>query len=367
MTRIIAFFSLLAGFAVAAVAQPTITTAAFVAAGDSIPLAIDDFPSGVLVGEGGENRVWNFTGLSADTNIHVLVRPASQGSSPASFPTADLVLISDGGEAYYKVNPTSQTILGFVGSGGFPLGLNVTPRYAPPLVEQRAPMAYFDVNTAESALQVTFSASLLPDSLLSGLPFTPDSIRFSQSLTRLDVVDGWGKLQIPGGEYDVLRERRRTISDTKIEILLGFFWLDLSTVFPLPGLGADTTLAYHYYSNSVRGPVAVADVDPDNPATLLQVQYLDLGVSSTQHPVAATATIFQGPRPAVDVLRFDLGEQLAPASLEIISAAGQVLLHRQGLRGQELIPVGHLPAGLSFYRLSAEGRVLETGPLLIQR
>lgn len=364
--RKILLATLLLGLSQLVQAQITVTNAAFYAAGDSISLGVLDSAVGLTMGPAGTDQVWDFSGLTPDEVVGFSIRPASQGSAFGSFPNAQLVSSSPFGETYYQVSASAMSNLGFVGSFGLPLGQALTPRYTPPLVEQRAPMAYFDVNTTNSALQVTFPASFLPDTLLAGAPFTPDSIRFSQTLTRLDVVDGWGVLKVPGKEYPVLRERRQTISDTKVEVLVGFLWLDLSTLLPLPGLGQDTTLTFHFFTNGVKGPLAVFEVEPSAPSQVIAVQYQDQIITSLHQPVRLAERLFRGPVPANDLLRFDLGILDRPATIEILNIQGQLLRRVESGPGLAEISVSGLPAGTCFYRITDASGLLESGTLLLQ-
>lgn len=349
-----------------AISQIIVTNASFYSAGDTLSLGVLDSVTGLTMGPAGTNQVWDFSGLNPDEVVGFRIRPASQGSAFGSFPNAQLVSTSPFGETYYQVTGTAINNLGFVGGFGLPLGQALTPRYNPPLVEQRAPIAYFDVNTANSALQVTFPASLLPDSLLAGAPFTPDSIRFSQTLTRLDVVDGWGTLKLPGADYQVLRERRQNISNTKVEVLLGFLWLDLSTILPLPGLGQDTTLTYHFFTNGAKGPLAVFEVDPSDPSQVISVQYQDQILTSVHQPAHLTQQLFRGPVPASDVLRFDLSILDRPATIEVLNMQGQLLRRLESGPGMVEMAIGGLPAGICFYRVLDASGMLESGTLLLQ-
>ena len=90
-------------------------------------------------------------------------------------------------------------LLGYYGADPIGLGLNLVSKYNPPIVERRAPMQFFDVNSLNSGLLLPFSKDILPDTLLQLLPFIPDSLRIRIAINRLDVVDAWGNLAIPGG------------------------------------------------------------------------------------------------------------------------------------------------------------------------
>jgi hypothetical protein len=154
--------------------------------------------------------------------------------------------------------------------------------------------------------------------------------------------------------------------NTKIEAFLGFGWIDLSSIFPLPGVGADTTQQYYYFAEGEPGPVAIVEVDPSNTDIILSVQYRNLGVVSTYQPTPLEVTLFKGPNPATHHLRFDIGVEFGPVSVELISITGQVIYRQDRLSGIVEIPIPVLAPGTYFYRVMAADRWLESGPLVIQ-
>jgi hypothetical protein len=362
-----ALLCVLLGFAAWVQAQPVLTSSSFIKSGDSVRTAILFEPPQIGPLTSGENQTWDLSSLGKDTTVLIVAADAQQGSAPDAFPNASFVVFGPGGEAYYESTPNALRILGVVGAGGFPLLGLVTPRYEPPLIEQRAPMAFFDVNTTDINFRTTFGSELVPPDLLNLIPLPVDSFRFSQTGTRLDVVDGWGTLKIPGAEYEVLRERRRTIVNNKIEIRSFLGWVDLSNFFPIPGAGADTTFTYNFYSEGIPGALAVVTVDPSNTDDILQIQYRDLGVTSVYQPVVLEAPLFRGPNPARDVLNFDFSALDSPARLEIFGVDGRLLHVEEQLQGARQISAIHLPAGMHFYRVMAGGQWVESGKLLFTR
>lgn len=257
MKRIITFVASFLIICAAASAQITVTNAAWPKAGDTMKIAYDYSPSYLLVPAQATNGNWDFSNLKKDTVENIIFYAASSGSNFASFPNAELYTNAGNmGEAYYNVTNSVFEALGIVGDlGGF--GFPLVAKIVPAQVERRNPMKYFDINNSTFSFGAAFSADLLPDSLFSGLPFQPDSVRFGQSTDRQDVVDSWGKLKIPGGTYDVLREKRTSISTLKLEIKLPIIgWFDVSSSFG-GGVGADTSVTYQYISNVAAEPIMV--------------------------------------------------------------------------------------------------------------
>lgn len=368
MRSLLLLICLLTTTAFSVSAQITVTNTTFFNVGDTLRFAQDNEPQSVSPGNSGEDQVWDFSGLGVDTTLRIPVLPASAGSAFASFPSAQMVLYMGFGEAYFERTSTEMLLLGFVGGGFGPIPVSITPKYVPPVVERRAPMNFFDVNTTQNSFLVAFSTEAIPDSLFTGFPFKPDSVRINQTIDRLDVVDGWGKANIPGGTYDVLRERRRTITETTVEVQVFGAWIDLATFgIPIPGIGKDTTLEFQFISDILKEPVVTLDVNPDNQNEVYQAQYRDNGVSSIHQHVSLSAVLLQGPVPAKDILWFDFTPLQQTVQLEIFSVQGHRLLWQDGLQGIWSQDITSLPQGLHVYRVMMAGQAVESGTFLIQR
>lgn len=272
-------------------AQIVVTNAAFPAAGDTLRVAFDTTSAGIIITPPGGNQTWNFTALTAAFTRTSVAKPASEGENAANFPTATLVVQGQNGDSYYRVTPNVYELVGFDGNDPAGLGVPVVTAFNPPLQERRAPLNFFEINTSNGALLVPFAANQLPQAILNLLPIVPDSIRIRLSSNRTDLVDGWGTLSIPGGTYEVLRERRTLYSDTRVEVKIGIFpWTDVTSLIPLPdvGLGRDTTLTYNFFSNTAKEPIAVVTADHIT-GQVLQTEYKFNGIISSSNEIFANA------------------------------------------------------------------------------
>jgi len=62
-------------------AQITVTSATFPAVGDTLKLAIDNDPVGIVaLTPPGGNQIWDFTSLQVDATENIVYNPANQGS-----------------------------------------------------------------------------------------------------------------------------------------------------------------------------------------------------------------------------------------------------------------------------------------------
>ncbi len=325
MMKTFTFLSFLLFFSITINGQITVTNSGWPKTGDTLKIANDGSPSYLLVPAQGTNVNWDFSNLKKDTVTLTIFENASAGSNVALFPGADLVVKSAVAETYYNKTNAKFEILGFVGDfAGF--GIPLAAKYTPANVERRNPMHYFDINTATYSFTTTFSAAFLPDSLKNMLPISFDSIRFGQSTTRLDVVDSWGKLKIPEGSYDILREKRTLMNTFKIEVKVQFLgWLDLGS---LGGAGlvppSDTSVSYVHFAEGVTEPILVLNANSKGD-TIQDAQFRSLttkvGIFDPKDRISSLK-IFPNPASQFITIRMTDLKQ-GDYTLSIINALGQ--------------------------------------------
>jgi hypothetical protein len=376
MKKFYLFFALVA-FTANLFAQITVTDASFPAAGDTLKYATDLNPDGVVITPANTNStVWDFSGLAPTVKSETVFRAAAEGSAAAEFPTASLVTISEGGqnETYYSVSATSFTNLGFFGvdpTGGLPIP--TTFRFDPPVAERRAPMNILDINQSASSLGIAFAiADLGPlaDSLgpLAGIA---DSIRIRGTAERLDFVDAHGSLTIPGGTYDVLREKRTEYRDTRLDIHSFLGWQDITDLIPTggfgDGLGTDTTITYLFFSNTEKEIIAEVSTGSDG-LVPQSVTYKDNGVISNNSEVLGTdLEVLVSPNPANGQAVFSLKNRTSGEySLRLMDARGQVALRSNLNQTDNAIQLQGMSSGTYFYQVFDENnRAVASGKLLI--
>jgi hypothetical protein len=296
------------GLSLSSKAQITITNAVFPAVGDTLFYAVDNQPVGIIMTPPGGNQQWDFSNLQASLTLERAIQAASAGPDYASFPAATLYYQTGAANvgAYLSVSAQQVALLGISGPDASVLGLDLVAKYNPPIAQNRAPVQFFDINQVSAALLLTFPADLLPGT--GQLPIAPDSLRLRIAINRLDVVDGWGALAIPGGTYDVLREKRTEYRETRLDAkvpLLG--WLDVTDAaiqaLQLTSLGVDTTITYHFLNDQSKEAIAICTMDGSG-LQALSVQYKNLGTPTgiaQPEPALADLTIF--PNPAKEALQ----------------------------------------------------------------
>ena len=325
---------------------------------------------------------WDFSSLQAPFTRRRVVRQASEGPAFALFPGAELTMETGAtGDGYYNVSNGRFELIGFSGTDPLGLGFEVATPFSPAYVERRAPLNFFDVNQSESALLFTFNPDDLPVDVFDQLPITPDSLRVRVAIDRLDVVDGYGTLTIPGGIYDVLREKRREIRETRIDAKLPFVgWNDVTDIVielvNLPALteqlGQDTTTTYYFWSNEAKEAIAVVSADADGQnVTSVEYKANDV-VSNVQDLGRLKPGVYAIPNPAIVNVRFEFSNlSRGKYDLKIYNILGvEVWRKRYEVNGSltEKVDISSLSKGTYLYSLSNEkGKTIMTKRLVVVR
>lgn len=292
-------------------AQITVTNTTFPAVGDTLYYAFDTSPDVFVFTPPGGNQSWDFSNLHADlTQVQVFQSPTN-GNASSDFPGATLMYVNGAIENYLQVTNQEVRLLGYYGSDPIGIGFNAAIPYIPPIVERRAPINFFEIHQVSSGVLYAFSSNVIPDAIRQRLPFTPDSLRVRIAINRLDVVDGYGDLTIPGGTYPVLREKRTQYRETRLDAKVPpLGWLDVTDVViqavGLTNLGVDTTVTYHFFNNTSKEPIAIVTLNKDQ-ATPRLVQYKSNRMTTAVTPLAQPTlewTAFPNPASNQVQLRF---------------------------------------------------------------
>jgi hypothetical protein len=359
-------------------AQIVLQTSTLPRVGDTLRTAIDNLPGNISLLPSGADQRWDFTTLQSPFTRQTVIKSPGEGRFQNQFPTANMLIeLAEGAETYYRfVNgqPSTVQLLGGFGKDPVGLGVEVITKLNPPLVERRAPLRYRDNNLVKSALTIPFSADDLPRAILDQLPITPDSLRIRIALDRQELVDAWGKLIIPGGIYDVLRQKRTEIRDVRVDARLGFLpWQDITGLIPNSNMiGKDTSVSYHFFSNEAKEPIAV--VTMNNAGNRAQrVEYkASNGTTDVQNVKALKPSMYAFPNPAIVNVRFEFSN-LNPGNYKVSIyniLGGEVWKNYYYINGQriEKVDISHLRKGTYLYSLQDErGRTIVTKRLVVVR
>lgn len=364
-------------------AQITITEASFPEVGDTLLTYTDNLPSSLgLYPEAGEHS-WNFTTLQAPAANMVVVEDASTGSAFDAFPSASLRYSSldNVGETYYRILNGELQRLGNSSNDQINLGLELSTAYDPPYVERTAPLDYLDAKQTSSALIYAFDPADLPVNLFEGLPITPDSIRVRVTFDSYNLVNAYGTLTIPGGIYDVLREKRTETVNTRLDALVGFIgWQDITDIVVAAIdneeitqlIGEVTTTSHYFWSNEAKEPIAIVTVNEDE-TEATQVVYKANTVVSTRNIIKDKPNIYAYPNPTIVNVKFHFSNlDNGNYTLRIYNLIGKELWNKNYyVNRREFVQkedVSFLAKGAYLYSLSdSKGRTISTKRLIIIR
>ncbi len=285
------------GTAHTAFAQITITNAAFPGAGDTLKMAVDNSPSviNLIFTPPGGSQTWDLSSLQVQGTQNYIFRAASEGSVSGQVSGAELVTLppSPHAEEYYNVTANRFELQAYYGIAPYDLASNALFRYGPPLTERQAPLNFFDIYQSSSGILEKFLPSAFPPALIAALPVTPDSLRYRVAISQIDVVDAYGSMSIPGGTYNVLREKRTRYTETRLDGKIPpLGWLDITNEAILAGfhgLGVDTTVSFFFYNDVAKEPIAKVTLNAPQSAaaqTLFKYNAPVTSVASTENNIS---------------------------------------------------------------------------------
>ena len=376
MKYLLLTFSISLAFLLAASAQITLTNERFPAQGDTLIDAVDNMPSGINLLTPGPGRNWSFMNLQAPFSRSEQLLPAEQIEGGFAFPMADFGLSLEATNNFFKVTDNEVQLLGFYGAAPGGLGFDGVFRFDPPLVDQYAPVAYGDSFASESNVALAIATENLPDGIFDQLPVSPDSIRLRINQQRTDDVDAWGSLMLPGGIYDVLREKRTDVRNLRVEVRVGLFpWTDVTDILidqaGLDGLGQDTTVSYRFLAEGEMAPVA--EVFVDDSGSPGRVRYkVNETITNLQQRIIAEPSVYAYPNPTIANVRFEFTDLLRDTyTLRIFNILGvEEWSRRFDIAGYhiEKLNISFLTKGTYLYSLSdSRGRTLVTRRLVVVR
>lgn len=270
----------------AALAQITVTNATFPVAGDVLKTAVASNPAVGIAAYGppGFGLFWDLSGLQPGVIKNTSFQPAIQGTVGAQVPGAELVTVpSIGSEEYYNVTSNRFELQAYNGTSPYDLVANNLFEYSPLLPERYAPLNFFDIYASSSGIIEGFKPSAFSPLLIINLAVVTnnaymDSMRYRVAISRIEAVDAYGTISIPGGTYNVLRLKRTEYRETRLDCKIPpLGWLDLTdnaTQAGFYGLGVDTTVTYFFYNDVVKEPIAAVTFNNElNAATQVIYKY----------------------------------------------------------------------------------------------
>lgn len=356
--------------------QITVDASTFPRPGDSLIICSDNLPVAIdLIGPGGPHN-WNFSNLQAPFARRILIQDPEEGNASDLFPeatfTAEVPQLE--GQGYFQVSSNRLELLGVSGPSIEGLSLDLNLRYNEPAVEKWAPLNYRDNRDHSFSFSVAVAFEVIAPLFSDTLPIQPDSVRITLDIDRNYEVDAWGSVLLPDASYPVLREKRTEVRRPTLEALLPVVgWVSLnSNLLPETFAEADTAIAYHFFNDEAKEPIAVVYTD-DSGTNPILIEYKSNGViTNVQDQTQTQPGVVAYPNPAITQIRFDFSD-LKPDTytLKIYNVLGQPLWKKTYFLDQdrtEKVSLTRFKRGTYLYSLEdSTGKVITARRFIIIR
>ncbi|MEL7118509.1 MAG: T9SS type A sorting domain-containing protein [Bacteroidota bacterium] len=354
--------------------QVVVDTRCFPQVGDTLVQSIDNLPAYIrFMSEYDENQKWDFRSLQSPYGRKNVILPANFFAAHHFFPLANAsVQLSEDQIGFFQISESAIKLVGIQGNDPLGLGIQQPIYYDPPLVERRAPLRYKDGFQNESYIKYSFSYEDMRKDKFSDLPFRPDSLRITITIDRQDYVDAWGELSIPGGSYDVLREKRQFSNYVQLEVKVGNQnWQDVTDLLPNSNLvGRSYEVQYLYHSNEASDPVAVVYLNGAETKVNSVIYKTNQTESNIQDINDMKQGLYAFPNPAIVNVRFEF-TNLEPGNykVSIFNILGleewSETYFVNGSRSEK-VNISHLRKGTYLYSLVDEnGKTISTKRLVV--
>ncbi|MEO0340258.1 MAG: T9SS type A sorting domain-containing protein, partial [Bacteroidota bacterium] len=266
-------------------------------------------------------------------------------------------------------------LLGYYGNDPFGLGIKSLYKYSEPIKSFSSSVKMGDQSTSKTSMQAICTLKDLPAAVRNLLPVTPDSVRLNMVSKRVDEVDAWGTMLMPGGFFEVLREKRSEARNLRIETKIGSLpWQDITDLLPPNDVfGEHVFLSYYFYSEETKEPLVQIYMQADNKG-IAEVIYR--ANQTDEALVQATDEVKPGvyafPNPAIVNVRFEFANlNRGKYRLSIQNVLGVEVWHKDYIVDQnfiDLVDVSFLSKGTYLYSLQdSDGNFLMTRRIVIIR
>jgi hypothetical protein len=351
MKKLILSFSALASLSLQAQNPITITSSDLPAIGSSFVNIQELNFEGIYPGDPGENQVYDISGFQNNGEDSIYFLNPAQTSYAADFENSTIsrYLATDSTYVFMIEGETKLEIDGLVLTVPISTEKGVA-KASDPLTQLTLPMAYeaaFDDDAAFSTNSMYYHMEISPD------PYTYfDSVRLNITYDRSSLVDGWGILVTPFGDFSVLRQNVYDITVYSPE----FYMFYVDTIFgtpvtiplgwqEIPGAEVnDTTTTYFYLANTDYGnPMILAELQENANGGIISAQYAKLpGAAAIEE--LSLSNVFVFPNPAAD--HVDLKSPFLLNSVRMLGTDGKEVFSAEINNNTATIDLSAYAAGI---------------------
>lgn len=278
----------------------------------------------IKVGKPGADKVWDFSNVGGVSKKIELLHP-SEGSvslTDAEFLTKPTDIL----ENYFKTDSKGDIYQYYIKTVD-PLfqQYEINTYFTDNEIYRKANINFGDSDYYISRYGLSLAWSDLPDTLTQGIPATFDSIRFSVVNDRQDVVDSYGTVKLPDGEWDALRERSTRIRKVEVAGYSFGTWIPIPTNILSQLLGQyasliqpDTMYHFNYYSDKAIETLATVMSKNEDGSSPSSIEYKDgAAITNVLNVDNVLPNISAYPNPTYGIVEFTLG-QISPGDYTIV-------------------------------------------------
>lgn len=324
-------------------AQITVTNSVFPVIGDKLHYAFGNQPGAINVvfTPPGGGQVWDLSGLQAHTLWDEVYRDPATGAGAADFPGAAVLLMPFGAPAgqedYLSVSANQVARMGSHGADPIHIGASWTVHQVPGLMSEWAPTNFFDIQQSISGSITNFLPSEMPPGTVDQLGANIDSMRVRATIGEISTVDAYGTMLIPGGSYPVLRMKRTTYRERRLDAkVMPLGWLDI-TGTDLQNWDmadqfiVDTLHTFYFINDQSKETIAVCDINHlQNEVTQVRYKSVPDISTATGSVAAAPSSVRVFPNPASERICV-IAANLEPGTQDvcITDATGREMIRKQ--------------------------------------
>ncbi len=211
----------------------------------------------------GENLIWTYDSFSFGANDTERFEDIKKTELADSFPTANILININGFDAAAIRSENNIEVIGLSIGNFSGFDVDASADFMEPFTYRTTPFTYKDKYNDAFEFRLQFDSDLIPglDTIPIPLPgATLDSIRIVTKVLRSEEATAWGKLNLFGQDFEVLKVEQLDSTATKIEAGLAFFgqvlWIDVTTIIG-GGLGDlnNNVLTYKFMTNGSKKSV----------------------------------------------------------------------------------------------------------------
>jgi hypothetical protein len=275
-------------------------------------------------------QTWDFSMLGNDSSDSIEFYNASETAYANLFPNANLAATLDSfAVVYFEKNDNNIVSYGTYGTFTLP-PYTVTNAYT---FKPYQTIIRFPLEMNQSFSETVRSVLQIPGSDI-GAPY--DSVRAVTITNRIILVDAYGTLASPIGNFDVLRSTETEVSVDSAFIQSNGLW------FPIQASSPKTITYYNWWTNtfSLSLPVVQYKISPGIDTSMI---WLNTFVSAT-HDSKSYLNINLSPNPTSSFLNVELPEGFS-GQMEVFDLNGHRMLAQPATSKTENLNVQALPVG----------------------